>query len=86
MMERLMVDLHSAVAAPRLHNQLMPDQLLVENGFDKAVFTSLLEKGHNASWMAPGASAVQAIGRLPGGGRFDAVGETRQVNSGGLTV
>ncbi|KAL2015693.1 hypothetical protein VTK56DRAFT_5011 [Thermocarpiscus australiensis] len=74
-----------AVAAPRLHHQLLPDVLRLEEGFDEGAAEDLRGKGHNVSWMAPGTSAVQGVMRL-WDGRFDAVGETRQVNSGGCTV
>ncbi|GAB1313157.1 Glutathione hydrolase [Madurella fahalii] len=77
--------LHNAIAALRLHHQLMPDVLHVEEGLDERLVASLEEKGHNVNWMAPGASAVHGVMRF-GDGRFDAVGETRQVNSGGVTV
>ncbi|KAK5661002.1 hypothetical protein OQA88_12380 [Cercophora sp. LCS_1] len=77
--------MHDAVAAPRLHDQLMPAVTLVENGSDQSIFDSLLAKGHNSTWQAPGQSAVQAI-MIHANGTFDAVGETRQVNSGGSSV
>jgi len=78
-------NMHDAVARPRLHDQLMPATTLVEVGTDEAIFESLAQKGHNATWQAPGQSAVQAIMRL-WNGTFDAVGETRQINSGGAIV
>ncbi|KAK4101064.1 gamma-glutamyltranspeptidase [Parathielavia hyrcaniae] len=77
--------LRDAVAAPRLHHQLMPDVLMVEDGFSGGVVRSLEDKGHDVMWMAPGLSAVQGVVRH-GDGRFGAVGETRQVNSGGCTI
>lgn len=77
--------MRNAVAAPRLHDQLMPATTLVEQGFDQGIFDSLFAKGHNSTWQAPGQSAVQAIMRLSDG-TFDAVGETRQLNSGGSSV
>lgn len=77
--------MHSSVAAPRLHDQLMPETTVVEEGYDEAIYASLGEKQHNVTWKAPGQSAVQAIMRLADG-VFDAVGETRQLNSGGWVV
>ncbi|KAK0651448.1 gamma-glutamyltranspeptidase [Cercophora newfieldiana] len=77
--------MHDAVAHPRLHDQLMPATTLVEVGSDEGLFESLGAKRHNVTWQAPGQSAVQAIMRL-WNGTFDAVGETRQVNSGGSIV
>jgi gamma-glutamyltranspeptidase/glutathione hydrolase len=63
----------------------MPHVLRVEEGFEKEVVESLVAKGHEVEWMAPGLSAVQGVARAADG-RFEAVGETRQVNSGGYTV
>ncbi|KAK4228440.1 gamma-glutamyltranspeptidase [Podospora fimiseda] len=74
-----------AVKAPRLHHQLMPDVLNVEEGYDSGVYDSLRAKGHNVSWIAPGQSAVQGLMRL-WNGTFEAAGETRQLNSGGFAV
>ena len=45
----------------------------------------MARRGHNVSWMRPGLSAVQGITVDPDGA-FDAVGETRQSSSGGLTL
>ncbi|EAQ83780.1 hypothetical protein CHGG_10184 [Chaetomium globosum CBS 148.51] len=79
------MSLHDAVAAPRLHHQLLPHVLRVEEGYDAAVVASLEGKGHEIEYMAPGLSAVQGVMRF-WDGRFDAVGEPRQVNSGGYVV
>ncbi|KAK3320916.1 gamma-glutamyltranspeptidase [Cercophora scortea] len=79
------INIRDAIAAPRIHHQLMPDVLHVEEGFDNGTFASLQQKRHNTTWMAPGGSSVQGIMRL-WDGRFAASGETRQVNSGGLTT
>ncbi|KAK3387190.1 gamma-glutamyltranspeptidase [Podospora didyma] len=80
------MSMHAAVAAPRLHDQLMPDVLMVEEaGFDKGLFASLQQKLHNATWVGSGLSSAQAVMRL-WNGTFDAASETRQSNSGGLTV
>ena len=77
--------MREAVARPRLHDQLMPATTLVEEGTDDGIFVSLRQKMHNVTWQAPGQSAVHAVMRL-WNGTFDAVGETRQVNSGGSVV
>jgi gamma-glutamyltranspeptidase/glutathione hydrolase len=79
------MSMRDAVAEPRLHHQLLPDVLRVEEGFDVGVVEDLEGKGHEVEWMAPGLSAVQGVMRL-WDGRFDAVGETRQVNSGGYSI
>ncbi|KAK4190205.1 gamma-glutamyltranspeptidase [Podospora australis] len=77
--------MYGAIAAPRLHHQLMPDVLNVETGYDAGAFASLQAKKHNVTWIAPGQSAAQGLLRF-WNGTFQAVGETRQLNSGGYTV
>ncbi|KAH6623024.1 gamma-glutamyltranspeptidase [Chaetomium tenue] len=79
------MSLHDAVVAPRLHHQLLPHVLRVEEGYEAGVVESLEGKGHEVEFMAPGLSAVQGVMRF-WDGRFDAVGEPRQVNSGGYVV
>ncbi|KAK1776693.1 gamma-glutamyltranspeptidase [Copromyces sp. CBS 386.78] len=77
--------MRAAVAAPRLHDQLMPEVLLVEQGYGQDVYEDLKWRGHSVTWQAPGLSAVQAVMRF-GNGTFVAASETRQVNSGGFTI
>ncbi|KAK4166112.1 gamma-glutamyltranspeptidase [Cladorrhinum sp. PSN259] len=77
--------IYDAIRAPRLHHQLMPDVLNVEEGYDPSIYESLKSKGHNVSWVAPGQSAVQGLLRL-WNGTFVAAGETRQLNSGGYAI
>lgn len=77
--------LHDAITHPRVHHQLLPNVLLVEDGTDPVLVDDLRAKGHQVQWMKPGLSAVQAV-RRGEDGRFEAVGETRQRNSGGYTL
>lgn len=74
-----------ALAQPRLHDQLVPNQVAFEYGYDNKTVAFMRGRGHNVTWIAPGKSTAQAIRRL-GDGRFDAAGEPRQVNSGGFVV
>ena len=81
----------SALREPRLHDQLMPPETTFEFGFDDDTVAYMRDVvGHNVTRVAEGKSAVQAVRvleLLEGGGRvFEAVGEPRQVNSGGRTV
>lgn len=74
-----------AIAEPRLHDQLMPNVVTFEWAFDNGTVASMADKGHNVTWVGPGGSAVQAI-RLLWNGTFEAARETRQKNSGGLSI
>ncbi|KAK7947764.1 gamma-glutamyltranspeptidase [Apiospora aurea] len=87
-----------AIREPRLHDQLMPNTAVFEYSFDNATVAGLAARGHNVTWVREGQSSVQGIRVLPRGdgddddddsssriAGFEAVGETRQKNSGGLT-
>ncbi|KAJ5563243.1 hypothetical protein N7535_008407 [Penicillium sp. DV-2018c] len=74
-----------ALAEPRLHDQLIPNQVSFEYAFDNATVASMKARGHNVTWIAPGQSTAQLIRVLPNG-TFDAAGEPRQLNSAGYSV
>lgn len=74
-----------ALAQPRLHDQLVPNQVLFEYTYDNSTVAFMKDRGHNVTWVAPGDSSAQAI-RVTPDGIFDAAGEPRQVNSGGFVV
>ncbi|KAL6363880.1 hypothetical protein LRP88_03305 [Fusarium phalaenopsidis] len=74
-----------AVREPRMHNQLLPNQLLLENRFSRWEVPALRAKGHNITWVEEGLSAVQALTR-DRDGVFDVAAESRQKNSGGFTL
>jgi gamma-glutamyltranspeptidase/glutathione hydrolase len=46
-----------AVSAPRLHQQWLPESVLVEPGFDPALLADLAARGHNIVPVRPGTSA-----------------------------
>jgi gamma-glutamyltranspeptidase / glutathione hydrolase len=46
-----------AVAAPRLHNQWLPDEVMVERGFSPDLIAALEARGHNVVSAPPGTSA-----------------------------
>ncbi|KAL4938719.1 hypothetical protein BDV06DRAFT_214883 [Aspergillus oleicola] len=73
------------LARPRLHDQLIPNQVAFEYDFDNGTVAFMEARGHNVTWMAPGTSTAQAIRVLPNG-TFDAAGEPRQLDSGGFAV
>ncbi|KAI0967932.1 gamma-glutamyltranspeptidase [Xylaria arbuscula] len=74
-----------ATRQPRVHDQLIPNNAVLEAGFDEEVAASLREKGHNITWVSLAASAVQGV-RVSEGGVFEAAGESRQGGSAGLTL
>lgn len=74
-----------ALARPRLHDQLVPNQVFFEYAYDNSTVTFMESLGHNVTWFAPGTSASQAIRVLPNG-TFDAAGEPRQAASGGIAI
>ncbi|KAF4972559.1 hypothetical protein FSARC_906 [Fusarium sarcochroum] len=74
-----------AVREPRVHNQLLPNLLLVENKFNLYDVPSLRERGHNITWVDEGLSSVQALTR-DSEGVFEVAPEPRQKNSGGVTL
>ncbi|KAJ9626468.1 hypothetical protein H2203_004100 [Taxawa tesnikishii (nom. ined.)] len=74
-----------ALAEPRLHDQLVPNQVYFEYAYDNATVEFMRERGHNVTWWAPGQSSAQALRRLSNG-TFEAAGEPRQLNSGGYVI
>lgn len=74
-----------ALAQPRLHDQLIPNQVRFEWTYDNSTISFMESRGHNVTWMAPTSSTAQGLRRLPNG-TFEAAGEPRQVNSGGFAI
>lgn len=74
-----------ALAKPRLHDQLVPNQVTFEYNYDNDTVAFMKSLGHNVSWVAPGQSNAQLVRVLPNG-TFDAAGEPRQVNSAGYSI
>ncbi|CBF75434.1 gamma-glutamyltransferase [Aspergillus nidulans FGSC A4] len=74
-----------ALARPRLHDQLIPNQVAFEYAYDNSTVAFMAARGHNVTWMAPGTSTAQAIRVLPNG-TFEAAGEPRQLDAGGFAV
>lgn len=80
--------MHEALAMPRLHDQLMPNTVLLEATFDRRTAEFLEGRGHNITWIRPEAGALssaQGVRRLENGS-FEAAGEPRQKNSAGLVI
>lgn len=73
-----------ALNQSRLHDQLLPNEVLFEYKYDNATVAYMQDRGH-MSWIPIAQSAAQTIRKLPNG-TFEAAGEPRQTNSGGYTV
>ncbi|KAM0263291.1 hypothetical protein ACHAPA_008782 [Fusarium lateritium] len=78
------MDALSAVLEPRIHDQLVPNMVLLEYTFDNGTRESLIRKGHETGWQVHG-SDLQVVRRLPNG-TFEAASESRQLDSGGFAV
>ncbi|CAJ2499823.1 Uu.00g026760.m01.CDS01 [Anthostomella pinea] len=74
-----------ALAQPRFHDQLEPNQVSFEYAYDNSTVAYMASLGHNVTWVAPGQSTAQGLRLLPNG-TFEAGGEPRQKNSGGFAV
>ncbi|KAJ5174144.1 uncharacterized protein N7482_000021, partial [Penicillium canariense] len=74
-----------ALAKPRLHDQLVPNQVTFEHSYDNDTVGFMKSLGHEVTWVAPGQSNAQLVRVLPNG-TFDAAGEPRQVNSAGYSI
>ncbi|KAI5306643.1 18S rRNA pseudouridine methyltransferase [Ascosphaera pollenicola] len=74
-----------ALAEPRLHDQLMPNLLVLEETFNRTTAEFLRSREHDIVYIPIAQSAVQAL-RLHEDGTFEAAGEVRQEDSAGLVV
>ena len=74
-----------ALAQPRLHDQLIPNEVWFEYAYDNGTVEYLRGRGHNVTWVRPGSSKAQGLRRMPNG-TFEVAGEPRQVYSGGYAI
>ena len=74
---------HEALKQPRLHDQLLPNQVSFEWDYDNSTVDYMIGRNHNVTWGLAGSSA-QAI-RISHG-NFEAAAEPRQDDSAGLTA
>ncbi|KAI8912163.1 gamma-glutamyltranspeptidase [Powellomyces hirtus] len=88
------LDLQQSINAPRIHNQLQPNVTSLEwaepsipgfQGFDNATASSLKEKGHITTYVAPGQSTAQGVQRFRNG-TFLAAAEIRQLSARGAAL
>ncbi|KAK5051025.1 hypothetical protein LTR84_003584 [Exophiala bonariae] len=74
-----------ALAQPRLHDQLIPNQVTFEYSYDNETTAFMASLGHNVTWISLAQSSAQGLRRLSNG-TFEAAGEPRQLNSGGYAT
>lgn len=74
-----------ALAQPRMHDQLIPNQVSFEYAYNNETVAYMKALGCNVTWVAPGQSTAQGI-RITPNGTFEAAGEPRQLNSGGYAI
>lgn len=79
------MSLPEALSEARFHDQLLPARTTFEWEFRNQTVEVLREMGHNVTWVGGHESAVQGV-RWLANGTFEAAGEPRQRNSGGLAV
>ena len=82
MLERKMT-VREALKEPRLHDQLLPNQVSFEWDYDNSTVDYMAGRNHNVTWRSAGSSS-QAISIT--NGHFEAAGEPRQDDSAGLTA
>ncbi|CAF0969193.1 unnamed protein product [Rotaria magnacalcarata] len=54
-------DIKQAIDAPRLHSQLLPQEVIAESGFDPEILQNLKSRGHNVTCGSFGGSVIQGI-------------------------
>lgn len=74
---------YEALKEPRLHDQLLPNQVTFEWEYDNSIVDYMIGRNHNVTW-GPAGSSSQAARII--NGHFEAAGEPRQVDSAGLTA
>lgn len=77
------LNVYEALERPRLHDQLIPNEVTLEWDYDNETAEFLKERDHQVRWVPPGYSACQVI-RALGDGGFEAAGDPRQSDSAGL--
>lgn len=77
------MSVYEALKEPRLHDQLLPNQVTFEWDYDNSTVEYMIGRNHNVTWGLAGSSSQAA--RIING-RFEAAGEPRQVDSAGLTA
>ena len=74
-----------ALREPRLHDQLIPNDVQVEYSYNNQTVDYMKQLGHNVTWIPLAQSASNVIRLLPDGS-FEAAAEPRLNDSGGYAV
>lgn len=74
-----------ALAQPRLHDQLVPDQTTFEWTYENSTVAYMKNLGHNVTWVEPWQSTAQLI-RVTPNGTFDAAADPRRASSAGYSL
>jgi len=74
---------HETLLRRRLHDQLIPNEITLEWGYDNGTVDFLKDRGHKVRWVPPGYSACHII-RTVGNGGLEAAGDPRQSDSAGI--
>ncbi|OAL45363.1 gamma-glutamyltranspeptidase [Pyrenochaeta sp. DS3sAY3a] len=75
----------AALSTPRFHDQLIPNQTLFEYAYDNSTIEFLAQRGHNVTWVAPGATEAEAVRRLSNGS-FEAAADPNLIDGAGFTI
>lgn len=70
----------SVLAAPRIHQQWSPDELMVEKDLPEALQSALIARGHKLTKIAP-ASAAHLVMRRPDGKGFTGAADPRSAGT-----
>jgi gamma-glutamyltranspeptidase/glutathione hydrolase len=79
------LDVKEALSTPRFHDQLVPNQTLYEYAYDNDTVGYLSALGHNATWVAPGATEAEAIRRTYNGA-FEAAADPNLIEGAGIIL
>ena len=74
-----------ALREPRLHDQLIPNQVQFEYSYNNQTVDYMKQLGHKVTWI-PLAQSISNVIRLLPNGSFEAAAEPRLYDSGGYAV
>lgn len=69
-------DIKTAIDAPRLHHQYLPDEIRFEANFDKSILVSLADRGHNIKPIVGRSSVCMGVGA-----EYDSAAKTKSITA-----